>query len=274
MSKLSSITPPAWIFIGTLLLIIFTGGAFGSKTSAFVPLSLIILGFVLYRVWVRQGDPESMSFDRKDAALEPATAVAPRTPKPPPAAPAAKKSAAPPKPKAKKAAAPASAPASASAGDLKSAQEKLCLAVLADGEKTRDEITDMLGKLTGSTDPEHWKGGPLNDLEVMAKALAMAALIGPEGSKYRSGLTSKGAQISDDLEELGAKTKKELHEACVGVLTQDIKTIVAAGKYPASLSSDVASAVADAALSPDGLDGISRCSKAGLVHLAAFLGQS
>ncbi|MEM9314050.1 MAG: hypothetical protein AAGA95_05435, partial [Pseudomonadota bacterium] len=220
MSKLSSITPPVWIFIGTLLLIIFTGGMFGSKTSAFVPLSLIILGFVLYRVWVRQGNPASMSAAKKDAALEPAPAVAPRsparTPKPPAAAPAAKKSAAPAKPKAKKAAAPASA--SASAGDLKPAQEKLCLAVLADSEKTRDEITDMLGKLTGSPDPEHWKGGPLNDLEVMAKALAMAALIGPEGSKYRSALTNKGALNLGNLEELGAKTKKELHEYCVGVL--------------------------------------------------------
>ena len=316
MSKLSSITPPVWIFVCTLLLIIFTGGLVGSspceraitecqasaaktypnneaqqqtyisecsapacgaessKTSAFVPFSLIILGFVLYQVWVRQGNSGSMSFSGGEPALAGASPARAGAPKASPAPAAAKKSAAPAKPKAKAKKAQAPAPAPAASDDLKPAQEKFCLEVLADGEKSREEITDMLGKLTGSSDPELWKGGPLNDLEVLAKALSMAALIGPSGSKYRSAVAGKGALNLGDMTELEARTKKELHEQCVSTLTQDVKAMVAAGKYPAALSADVASSVAAAAQSADGLDGISRCSKAGLVYLAAFLGQS
>jgi hypothetical protein len=368
MSRLDAVTPPMWIFGFTLLLVIITGGFVGSspceravsdcealareaqpadatlreqyvaecsaqactggKRSPLLPISILILGFVLYRLWLRHGDPEHMKFfpdpgsfsdpvpagagttpAAREATLEPEKpsvarqapaakeppkeketpkakappkAIAPAKAKEPPKAKEPGKAKEAGKPKALKAPAKQTpdtarkAPAIAAAAadrELDAKQQTFCLQVLsADEAESREAMAGTLGRLTGAGDADLWKGAPLGDLGLLARSIAVAALIGPSSTKYRRALDGTSATIDDksigDLQEL---TKKALHEQCVQTLQRDLQALAGQGSYPRSVKAEAVGEIAAALQAEDALGGLSRCSKAGLVHLAAFL---
>jgi hypothetical protein len=344
-SRLDSVTPPMWIFAFTLVLIIITGGLVGSspcersmrdcetlareeqpmdatlrqqyvdacsaqacspdRTAWVLPLSILILGFVLYRLWLRHGDPENMKFFRDARSFSdpmpvgagPAPTAREADPVPPapkqarqatkaPRAKDARKADDPGKPgpaaapaKEAPATAPEASPGTSTAPpaerELDSGARQFCLDVLTAGDaESRDAMAGTLNRLTGGTDPDLWKGAPLADLQLLARSIAIAALAGPSSSKYRRALDDAPAaaaarkKAGGDLQEL---TKKELHQQCVQTLQQDLQALTRQGSYPDGVEPKTIEQLSAALQAQDALGGLSRCSKTGLVHLASFL---
>jgi hypothetical protein len=271
------------------------------RTAWVLPLSILVLGFVLYRLWLRHGDPENMKFFRDarsfsdpmpvgagpvPAAREAAPgSAAPKQARQATKAPRAKdarKAEDPGKPgpaaapaKEAPATAPETSPGTSTAppadSELNAGERQFCLDVLTAGDaESRDAMAGTLNRLTGATDPDLWKGAPLADLQLLARSIAIAALAGPSSSKYRGALDDAAAvarkNAGGDLQEL---TKKELHQQCVQTLQQDLQAL--ARHYPDGVDPKTVAELSAALQAQDALGGLSRCSKAGLVHLAAFL---
>ncbi len=222
MKVLASISTPVWIFSLTLLSIIVAGQITGSnscesleslcqadarkahpdnaalqhayvircseetcttgKSAAFVPLAIILAGGMLFAVWNRQSAGGRRR--RLLAAAAPAAAPAAATKKasrattkaaPGAGSKAATNAAAEKKPAAKKSGSTAATPTTT--------QKKSFTAVLELGdEPSKNELVNGLAAFTGSAEPEHWKGAPVVDLELLARGIAVAALMGK--SKY------------------------------------------------------------------------------------------
>lgn len=254
------------------------------KSMALVLLSILMLGVGLYSVWWRQRNSGGMSLPRTSASPpESALAVTDSLAKTAPPAttpsvsPGSTLSASPRATEDKGAAAEspdASGAGAVAMGDgLSAAHRQLCVdALQAKEEPSKEEVAGNLGHFLGTSDTQLYKPAPLDDLELLAKCLAVAALAGPEGSRYRRAFQMPPRDFADrDLEALQAKTKKALHTLCVETLRQDLGAIAKRSSFPASLSSASVVATADALHAEGALAGLSRCSKAALVHLAAFL---
>jgi hypothetical protein len=273
------------------------------RTAWLLPLSILILGFVLYRLWLRHGDPENMKFfrdpgsfsapvpvgagsaptsreaDPVSAAPKPArqTRKAPQAKnarkaedsgKPRPAAAPEKEA-----PRTAPEANPGASTAPPADSELDAPERQFCLDVLSAGDaESREAMAGTLNRLTGGADPDLWKGAPLADLQLLARSIAVAALAGPSSSKYRGALGDASAaarkNASGDLQEL---TKKELHQQCVQTLQRDLQALARQGTYPDGVEPKSVAELSAALQAQDALGGLSRCNKAGLVHLAAFL---
>ncbi|MFK7829052.1 MAG: hypothetical protein AB8B57_04660 [Congregibacter sp.] len=162
----------------------------------------------------------------------------------------------------------------ASADDgLTVAQRHLCLEALQDKEeRLKDEVIASLGQFVKSSDTALWKSAPLDDLELLTSSLAVAALAGPEVSRYRRAFQASSSTAANAaVEDLREQTKKALQALCIATLRRDLQLIAARPAHPESLSVETVRTVVDALHAKDALAGLSRCSKAALVHLAEFL---
>jgi hypothetical protein len=319
MRKYYGITTPVWIFLFTLLLVVITGGIVGTspcertvrnceataqrahtnnltlqqayisrcseeacksgKSSAALPFSILVLGAVLYIVWLRQGDsgdrdssPAARSATTQGAAPAasgtPATSKAPAQPTSASAASSAPPSAPPSAPEGKRKAATEPGAKSAPKTSFSPGEKAVYFdALKLNAEQPKEDLAQGLCRLTGVADADLWKGAPADDLALLNRSIATAALLSPAGSKYRN-RTGAG---STGKEALDAMTKKALHQQCVTALRADLKSLAGADAYPQELSKTT---VRDtiASLDEEGaLAGLSRLSKAGLITLAAFL---
>ena len=255
------------------------------KSGAIVPFTILILGAVVYFVWSRQAGPVRLPSSAGTGSAPSATrepvpataaskpAVARRTSMPTPSEPtpgAPAPAAAPATPSA--AHEPVAAPSTGKSDGLTTAQRKVLLSTFhRDETTTKDTIAANVAHILGTASADAWKAPAMDDLDLLARALAVAALFGPAASKYRRGLDAPGLPPEARLDVLNASTKKALHAQCLETLRRDLAALAAQPAYPVTLSADAVQATVQALQQPDALAGLSRCSKAALVELAAFL---
>ena len=334
MRRYYGITAPVWIFLFTLFLVVATGGIVGTspcertvttcetsavaahsnnltlqeayvsrcseaacksqKSGAAVPFSILVLGYVLYRVWTRQGDTGTPPSPARRSATGAAPSTAPKkaagtrakeelkeepekTPKDaaratPSASKRKSRTKAPDGPDTVTAEAGAKAPekatgkASGKGPTLTPAQKTLYLGTLYFDEDTpKGDVARRLSELTGATDASVWKGAPASDLALLAKAIAAAAALDGATSKYRD--PNGGEAPTDAVAEM---TKKALYEQSLETLQTDLDAL---GKndFPEGLSKASVDGVTSSLRGEDALDGLSRLSKSALVSLALFL---
>lgn len=299
LTRSITIQPPAWIFILTLLAIVATGKLVGSspcarvlddcystakqahpldevrqasyaascleqpcearKRGALVPLSILILGIVVLRVWLGQRAPEDETPDDT------------RVPTRAPASAAGRENT----PRTSLSQSPVDAPSAIKApvDGLSLAQRNACLETLAEtDDKSRAELVYRLKGFIGGDDTQQWKAAPLSDLILLCNCLALGALLGPEKSKYRRELCSFSGE-TDALSgaDLNAQTKKGLLGLSLDTLRTDLHDFADMGAYPASVARQTVTNALLSLSQDDALAGLLRCSKQELVHLAEVL---
>jgi len=263
MRKFFGLTPPIWIFLFTLVLIILSTGFVGGSPNNVlaIPLSIIVLGFVLYRVWTRQGD--------KDGRVLPPAAENPSGPVPAPVrartTPDDARSSAADAEARPQATAVSKAETPAPADALNPEQRTLCLTALGAGaDTTKSELAAHIAELLGATDAGAWKPAPHDDLELLARGLALRTLAG----------AAPGANPGAPPAHLQEETKKGLLTFCVSTLRTEIAALAGADATIDGVSPSTLHATQVALAEKDALDGLTRCSKTSLATLARALGHA